>query len=82
MTDETVFVGAAGQFKGREYLVRRNSDGSSTVFAVIRRRPVNARGFYQREEVYRTIKPGTANFCAALKEADYRDALAKKCAEA
>ncbi|MFC5393113.1 hypothetical protein [Bosea vestrisii] len=82
MTEVTVFLGASASFKGREYVVRRNDDGSRTVLAVIRRRPVNARGFYQREEVYRTIKPGTANFRAALKEADYRTALAKNGSDA
>jgi hypothetical protein len=76
MSDTTVFVGAAGQFKGREYVVRDCEDGSITVFAVIHRRPVNSRGFYQRDTVYRTIKVGTTNWRDAVKEASYRKALA------
>jgi hypothetical protein len=76
MSDITVFVGASDRFKGREYLVRDCEDGSVIVFAVIHRRPVNSRGFYQRDTVYRTIKVGTTNWRDAVKEASYRKALA------
>lgn len=76
MGDITVFVGGSDRFKGREYVVRDCDDGSITVFAVIHRRPVNSRGFYLRDTIYRTIKVGTTNWRDAVKEAAYRKALA------
>lgn len=71
MTSEIdVRLGANEHFEGRPYRVRLHDNGAEPqVWAVIHRSPVNPRGFYQTDTVYRTIKPGSANFKAAVKAA-------------
>lgn len=58
--------------EGRPYCVKRMDDGTHKVFAVITRDPVNGRGFYQCETIYRTIKHDSRNYRAAMKAAGLR----------
>lgn len=68
-TDRTVLL--QGRLGGGEYVVRTFTDTSrpQIVFAVIRRSPVSARGNYQVDTVYRTIKPGSRNYRDATRAA-------------
>jgi hypothetical protein len=59
---------------GGTYAVRTLPDGEIKVFVVVTRKPVNARGFYQSDTVYRSIKPGSRNFKHAVAKANSADA--------
>lgn len=63
---ETVIT---SDLNGHRYAVRCEEGQEPKVFVVVTRDPVNARGFYQSDVVYRTIKPGSRNYRHAVKKA-------------
>lgn len=64
------------QMNGHDYDVSLPDDGAEpSVFVVIHRNPVNARGFYQNDTVYRRIKPHSQNWRRAVRLAREKEAL-------